>query len=205
MHLQPNRISKTRRADIREFLAIRNATTGQITRRFFPGESMATARKRACRFLAKERKRGRVRLEGMILMSETGRPELVYGKPSKGSDLEHEVLITEVELSLNELFQRNVPVGKTIADGMLIRKDAKLFIEVDNETMSIPQMREKWQRYGDIDGFILLICRTTGRLRRLMKSADRAKHLILFSRFEWLRMENVKAKWIDWYGKRAEI
>ena len=130
---------------------------------------------------------------------------MVYGKPSKGSDLKHEVLITEAELLLGELFERDVPVGKTIADGLLIRKGAKLFIEVDNETMPIPQMREKWLKYGDIDGFILLICRTTGRLRRLMKSSDRVKHLIFFSRFDWLRMANVREKWIDSYGKRAEI
>ena len=141
----------------------------------------------------------------MIVSSGTGRPEYVYGKRSKDSDLEHEVLITEAELLLGGRFERSVPNGKAIADGLLIRKGAKLFIEVDNETMPIPQMREKWLKYGDIDGFILLICRTTGRLRRLMKSASRVKHLIFFSRFDWLHMENVKAKWIDSSFHRAEI
>ena len=108
-------------------------------------------------------------------MNETGRPELVYGKRTKEFELEHEVLITEAELVLNERFQRNVPVGKAIADGMFIRRGAKLFVEVDNEHMSPKQMREKWGRYGNsVDGFILLICRTTGRMRRLMKSGPLA-------------------------------
>ena len=143
----------------------------------------------------------------MILLKETGRPELVYGKETKEFGLEHEVLITEAELLLGESFQRNVSVGKAIADGMLIRRDSRLYVEVDNEHMSPTQMREKWNRYGDINlnDAILLICHTTGRMRRLMRSAERVKTVVFFSRFEWLRMENVREKWIDWYGKRAEI
>ena len=141
----------------------------------------------------------------MILLKETGRPECVYGMRSKESELEHEVLITEAELLLSGSFHRNVPIGRTVADGMLIRKGTRLYVEVDNETMPANQMRDKWLRYGEIEGFILLICRTTGRLRTLMRTADQVKHVIFFSRFEWLRMENVHEKWIDWYGKRAEI
>lgn len=141
----------------------------------------------------------------MILQNETGRPELVYGKPSQVSTLEHEVLITETELLLGELFQRNVPVGKAIADGMLMRRGAKLFVEVDNDHMSPTQMREKWKRYGNVDGFILLVCHSTSRLRRLIQSAEQVKHVIFFSRIAWLRKRCVREKWIDWYGKRAEI
>lgn len=141
----------------------------------------------------------------MILLKETGRPELVYGKHTKEFALEHEVLITEAELLLGESIQRNVPIGKAIADGMLIRKGARLYVEVDNEHMTPSQMREKWIHYGSVDGFILLICLTTGRMRRLMRSAERVKNVIFFSRVAWLRMENVREKWIDWYGKRAEI
>ena len=66
-------------------------------------------------------------------------------------------------------------------------------------------MREKWVRYEEIDGFILVICRTKARLKRLMQSAEKVKKFVFFSRFAWLRMKNVKEKWIDSFGKRAEI
>lgn len=141
----------------------------------------------------------------MILLNQTGRPELVYGKRSKEDEIEHEVLITEAELLVGGSFQRNVPVGKTIADAMLIRDGVRLYVEVDNESMPAKQMREKWVRYEKIEGYILLICRTKGRLKRLMRSAERVKNVVLFSRFDWLRRKFVKEKWIDWYYKRAEI
>ena len=70
----------------------------------------------------------------MILLKETGRPELVYGKRSKEDEIEHEVLITEAEIFLGT-FQRNVRVGKTTADGLLIREGTRFYIEVDNESM----------------------------------------------------------------------
>jgi hypothetical protein len=141
----------------------------------------------------------------MILLKETGRPELVYGKRCKQDEIEHEILITEFELLMAERIQRNVPVGKTTADGMLIRDGIHLYVEVDNESMTSKQMREKWIRYNGVEGFILLICRTKGRLRRLMKSAERVKKVVLFSRFEWLSRKKVREKWIDWFGKRAEV
>lgn len=141
----------------------------------------------------------------MILLNETGRPELVYGNRCKDDELEHGIFITEFELLISRTVHRNVPVGKTIADGMLVRDGTRFYVEVDNESMSSKQMREKWIRYDGVDGFILLVCRTKGRLKRLMRSAERAKKVLFFSRFKWLRMKNVKEKWIDWYGKRAEI
>lgn len=141
----------------------------------------------------------------MILLNETGRPELVYGKRCKPDEIDHEVLITEFELLVGATMQRNVSAGKAIADGMFVRDGIRFFVEVDNETMTSKQMREKWIRYGDIDGLLLLVCRTKGRLKRLMRSAERVKKVLLCSRFAWLRMKNVKEKWIDWYGKRAAL
>ena len=137
-------------------------------------------------------------------MNGTGRPELVYGKRSKEDELEHEVLITEAEILLGT-FERNARVGKTTADALLLREGTRFYIEVDNESMGTKQMKEKWVRYEEIDGFILVICRTKGRLKRLMRSAEKVKKFVFFSRFDWLRMKNVKEKWIDWFGKRAEI
>ena len=205
MHLQPHRVSKSRRAEIRDFLGSRNATTDQIARNFFTGGTMETSRKKASRWLCKERKRKRVHVQGIVLLNATGRPEFVYGKASKEGELEHEVLITEAELLLGGPFQRNVRVGKTTADGFLIRDGNRMYVEIDNESMSEKQMREKWVRYEEIDGFILVICRTKGRLKRLVRSAEKVKAVVLFSRFDWLRMKTVREKWVDWFGKRAEI
>ncbi len=141
----------------------------------------------------------------MILLNETGRPELVYGKTCKAEEIEHEVLITELELLLGGTVQRNVVVGKTTADGLLIREATRFYVEVDNESMTTKQMREKWVRYDGVDGYILLVCRTHGRLRRLIRSAERVKSVVLFSRFAWLRREGVREKWIDSACKRTEI
>src|SRR5438067_13027141 len=98
MHSQPPRISRARRADIREFLETRNATTEQIARRFFSSESPETARKKASRWLCKQRKRGRIRVRGTICMNATGRPQTVYGRRCNEDQLEHEVWITEAEI-----------------------------------------------------------------------------------------------------------
>jgi hypothetical protein len=141
----------------------------------------------------------------MILLKATGRPENAYGKRCKVEEIEHEILITEFEILMEADVRRNVPIRKTIADGMMVRDGHRFYVEVDNETMSLKQMKEKWIRYDGNEDYILLICRTKGRLRRLMRSAERVKKLIFFSRFDWLRKTHVKHKWIDWYCKRAEI
>lgn len=140
-----------------------------------------------------------------MYLNPTGRPEVVYGKPCKQSELEHEVLITEAELRLNVRFLRNVSVGKTVADGFFARNGDRFFVEIDNHTMSPKQMREKWVRYGNVDGYILVICHTKSRLRRLMKTAEQVKSVALFTRFRWLRSTHVKEPWIDWTVKRVKI
>lgn len=139
----------------------------------------------------------------MILLNETGRTEIVYGKPCKEDQIEHEVLITEAEILLGAPFLRNVTVGKTTADALLIREGIRFYVEVDNETMSTKQMREKWIRYGEIDGYVLIICRTKARLRKLMRSAERIKDRSLFTRFQRLRSN--KEPWLDQFGKRTSI
>ena len=49
----------------------------------------------------------------------------------------------------------------------------------------------------------------TGGGRHAERDSQRQSRIsdlfIFFSRFDWLHMENVREKWIDWYGKRAEI
>jgi len=133
MDLQPERVSRARRAVIREFLETRNATVKQIARRFFPGKTPETARKKASRWLCKERRRKRVRARGVVTLNATGRPEVVNGRRCKEEELEHEVLITEAELALDARFTRNVAVGKTIADASFVRNGDRFYIEVDNQ------------------------------------------------------------------------
>ena len=138
-------------------------------------------------------------------LNATGRPELVYGKRCKEDTVEHEVWVTEAELLLGSPFLRNVPVGKTTADGLLLRDGIRFYTEVDNETMTARQMREKWTRYGTIKDYILVICHTKARMRSLMRTAERVKEVALFTRFRWLRSERVREPWLDWYGKRVGI
>lgn len=141
----------------------------------------------------------------MILFNATGRPELVYGKKCREEELEHEALITEAEILIGAPFLRSVPVGKTVADAKTIREGIDLYLEVDNESMTATQMRDKWERYEGIDGFILLVCRSKGRLRRLIKGAQPVKRIILFSRFKWLRLKHVNKRWVDWKGNRIDL
>ena len=206
MHLQPRGISRVRRAAIFEFLECRNATTEQIARRFFACETPETARKKASRWLCRQRKRRRVHIRGIVCLNRTGRPELVYGQRCNEEQLEHEVWITEAELLLDARCKRSVPVGKTFADALFVRDATRFYIEVDNQTMTAKQMQRKWGLYGrEIDGYVLVICHTKERLRRLMRGAEPVKDAALFTRFRWLRSPHVKEQWIDWYGNRANI
>lgn len=144
-------------------------------------------------------------MRGTVLLNGLGRPEIVYGHACKEDQLKHEIWVTEAELLLGGPFTRNAPVGKTTADAFMIRDTKRFFIEVDNETMTAKQMREKWRLYDGVDGFILVICHTKERMRRLIRGAGLVKTVALFTRFRWLRSTRVKEPWVDWYGNRAAI
>ena len=145
-------------------------------------------------------------MRGVVCLNSNGRPELVYGARCNEDQLEHAVWITEAELLLRARFARNVPVGRTVADAVLVRDGTRYFIEVDNETMTTKQMQRKWDLYGrSIDGFILVICHTRSRMRRLMRGADQVKNFALFTRFRWLQSSRIKEPWIDLYRKRVGI
>src|SRR5438309_405607 len=107
-----------RTESVRDWLDARNATTDQVARRFFAGATAETGRKKANRWLCRQRKRRRVRLRGMVVLNGTGRPELVYGQRCKEDELEHEVLVTELELLIGR-FERRVKLGKAVTDGLL--------------------------------------------------------------------------------------
>jgi hypothetical protein len=140
-----------------------------------------------------------------VLLKGVGRPQIVYGHRCKEDQLEHEVWVTEAELLLGGPFTRNVEVGKTTADGLLICNADRFYIEVDNETMTTKQMRQKWRMYENVDGFILVICHTKNRLRKLIRSAAVVKTAALFTRFRWLRSTRVSEPWVDWYCHRVAI
>jgi len=144
-------------------------------------------------------------VRGTVFFNAVGRPQTVYGQRCNEDQLEHEVWITEAELLLGGRVTRGARVGQTVADALLVREGVQFFIEMDNETMSPKVMREKWLRYGEIDGFILVICHSKERMRRLLKCADMVKTVALFTRFRWLKAKHVKQPWIDWYGKRTSI
>lgn len=124
---------------------------------------------------------------------------------SKADNLEHNVLIVEAELLLEMNFTMNVKVGATTADASFVHDAIRYFVEIDNETMSPQQMREKWLKYQAFDGVILLICHTKNRLRRLLKSAERVKEQLLFTRFERLQSTRIREPWLDWHFKRLSI
>src|SRR4051794_889665 len=100
MDVQQTRVPD-HRADILEFLETRIATIDQIARRFFPGGSPETSRKKASRLLTKEQRRKRVRVRGVVYLKTTGRPQVVFGRRCKSDQLEHDVLVTEAEILMN--------------------------------------------------------------------------------------------------------
>src|SRR5437016_2930545 len=113
MDLQPRRVPAKRRNAIFDFLETRVATNSQIARRFFCSPSPETARKKASRFLCRQRRRKRVWVRGFVTMAGIGRPDIAFGKECKEDNLEHEVWLTEAELLMGVTFERNAKVGET--------------------------------------------------------------------------------------------
>src|SRR4051812_27569711 len=123
---RPQRIPQTRGDAVRDWLATRNATTRQIARKFFaptdPGGAARTPEKKASRWLCKQRRRRgsrRLPVRGSVLVNDTGRPDLVYGRPCPQQFLEHEVSVTELELLIGR-FDRRRRIGMAEPDGLFI-------------------------------------------------------------------------------------
>lgn len=104
---------------------------------------------------------------------------------------------------LTEDFERGVKVGKTTPDGVFMRCGVRLCVEVDNGSMTAKQMRRKWLRYGKVDGYILVICHSEERLRRLMRGAERVQDVTIFTTFDWLKSQ--EEPWIDRTGVRVKL
>jgi hypothetical protein len=137
---------------------------------------------------------------------ESGRPEIVYGLRCQQDQIEHEVRITDLALFFLDCpFTRGVKVGRTEADAMMIRDGKRCYIEVDNSgKMTANQMAAKWKRYEGVDGFILVVAVTEGRMQRLRHGASLVKDVALFTTFERLH-SGMPEPWIDWYGKTTDI
>lgn len=120
--------------------------------------------------------------------------------------MEHEVRITDLALIFPECsLEREVKVGRTVADAGMIREGKQCYIEVDNSgKMTAKQMEAKWKRYEGVEGFILVVALTEARMQRLRKGAARVKNLALFTTFARLQ-STVPEPWIDWYGNTTAI
>lgn len=197
---------RARNTAIFQFLEQHSATTEQIARGFFTGATMATRKKKASRWLVKQRWRHRVRLAGIVQRRDTGRPELVYGRLCKQDQLEHEVRIADLALRYQDWpFVRGVKVGKTEADALMVRDGRRCYIEVDNSgKMTTKQMHAKWTRYEGVEGFILVVAVTEARMQKLRKDAELVKDIALFTTFDRLE-SNTPEPWIDWYGHTVRV
>ena len=203
MDLRSPRIWRPRDAAILAFLKEHPATTEHLAA-FFPGRTLAARRKKAVKWATRQRRRGRLRLVGVVQRKDVGRPEVVYGRPCRRAQLEHELRITDFAVRFpGRPFRRNAKVGTTEADGVLVHDGRTCYVEVDNSgKMTAKQMEAKWKRYGPVDGFILVVCRTEPRLERLRRGAELVKDVALFTTFDRL---NGGRPWVDWYGQTVDL
>jgi hypothetical protein len=143
---------------------------------------------------------------GVIQRRETGRPEIVFGRRCQLDQLEHEVRVADLALVFPDCpIARGVKVGRTEADGMMIRTGRRCYIEVDNSgKMTAKQMEAKWLRYGKVDGDILVVAVTEGRMQRLRRRAELVKEFALFTTFERLH-SGMPEPWVDWYGNTTGL
>ncbi len=206
MDLRAPGVRRPRHAAIYEFLQRHSATTAQLAERFFTGATLATRKKKASRWIAKQRRRGRVKVVGMVQRRDTGRPEIVCGRSCKQDQIEYEVRVADLALLFRDSpMTRGVKVGRTEADGLMIRDGRRCYIEVDNSgKMTAIQMKAKWKRYDGADGFILVVAVTEGRMQRLRHGAEQVKNIALFTTFTRLQSE-MPEPWIDWYGNTVRV
>lgn len=194
--------------DIIDLVSEHPATAEQVARIYFTGGTPKpeTARKKANRRLNRLARRRKIRALGLVLLKGTGRPQIVYGgRKIKLGMLEHEVLITELRLFFfPHAFERSVPIGKTTADALLTKDQTRFWIELDTNRMDARQMRAKWMRYGACQDFILIVCQSEKRLKRLKESAERVKHIALFTTMNRLKLGR-NEPWEDCEGKTTNV
>ena len=200
------RVWRDRRAAILDFLDRFSATAEQLAQRFFPGGTLETQKRKARRWLEKQRRRKRVRVVGLVQRRETGRPEIVYVRRCPADTIEHEVRVTDFALLFSDCrIVRDAKVGGTEADALMIRGGERCYVEIDNSgKMTAKQMTAKWKRYSGVDGFILVVALTETRMERLRRGADLVKNVALFTTFARLQ-SGMAEPWVDWYGRTARV
>lgn len=144
---------------------------------------------------------------GIVQRRETGRPEHAYSERRCSPDeIEHEVRVTDVAFHFADApASRGETVNRAAPDLILRIDGRRCYVEVDNsQKMTARQMQEKWERYGTLSDreFILVVCRTTGRLERLRAGAEAVKEWALFTTFDRLRAGH---PWVDWYGNTVVV
>jgi len=147
-----------------------------------------------------------VKVLGVVQRRDTGRPEVVYGRRCKPTEIEHEVRVADLALHFRDCpFQRGVKVGRAEPDAVMVRDGERVAIEVDNSgKMTAKQMAAKWERYQDGNSYILVVALTEARMQRLRKGAEPVKDRALFTTFERLR-SGMPEPWVDWYGQTTDL
>lgn len=144
---------------------------------------------------------------GIVQRRETGRPEHAYGRRCAPDEIEHEVAVTEVALLFPDATpRRGDMIGRASPDLTLLIGGRRCYVEVDHsqKMTAARQMRDKWERYGTLSDteFILVVCRTAGRLDRLRVGAEAVKEWALFTTFDRLRAGQ---PWVDGYGNTVVV
>ena len=189
------------RARILDFLHRHSATTEQLGRKFFRGGTVEEQRKKASRWTIRERKRGRITMSGVVQRKDTGRPEIVYGRRNK--NLAHEVAVAEAEIQLQARLERGVKVGDAEPDGVTEIGGERCCVEVDHSgKMNAKQMKAKWEHYGEVKGFILVIAMSEWRMRRIIHWSEPVREVAFFTTFDRLRAGR---PWVDYDGKEAKL
>jgi hypothetical protein len=206
MDLRAPGVWRPRHAALFDFLKRYSATATQLAEGFFTGRTMETQKRKARRWLTKQRRRKRIFVVGIVQRRDTGRPELVYGRRCKQDQIEHELRVTDFALVFKDSrLTRDAKVGRTEADALMIRDGHRCYVEIDNSgKMTAKQMEAKWKRYDGVDGFILVVAVTEGRMQRLRRGAELVKDAALFTTFDRLRAGGSEP-WVDWYGNTVGI
>ncbi len=138
----------------------------------------------------------------MIQRKDEGRPEIVYGRRCKQDNVEHEVMVAELEVLLCTRIERKAKAGTTHADGRSVIHGRSCFIEVDRATMGRRSMQAKWRRYEGVSEFILVVTVSDGRLERLRQWSELVQDRALFTTFDRLRAGR---PWVDRAGGEATL
>ena len=160
----------------------------------------------------KQRKRGKIRVVGIVQRRDTGRPEIAYGRRCKPNDIEHEVRVADLELILKVKIERGVQINGAEPDGAAEIGGRTCYVEVDHSgKMTAGQMKEKWRRYCSVvqegeeevrrpptDCFILVVAMNEGRMKRLMDWSGMVREVALFTTFA--RLKNTVQPWVDCTG-----